>query len=79
MDPEEYRELHKACEATLNRYMKEAEALCTLLGKVEPVPSSLKLRSEIMQQRLRENQAQADYAEVRRRLFDAARLGYEWF
>jgi hypothetical protein len=28
----EYRELHKACEATLSQYMREAEALCTLLA-----------------------------------------------
>ena len=51
--------------------------MCELFGQCCPEPSSIQIRSEIIQQRILENNAYASYAEVRRQLFEAARIGYD--
>jgi hypothetical protein len=51
--------------------------MCELFGHCLPEPSSLQIRSEIIQQRVLENNAYASYAEIRRQLFEAARIGYD--
>jgi len=47
------------------------------LGQCLPEPSSTQARSEIMEQRIRENNAHATYLKIRWQLFEAARIGYD--
>jgi hypothetical protein len=51
--------------------------MCALFGQCLPEPVSLQTRSEIIEQRVRENNAHATYLEIRRQLFEAARIGYD--
>jgi hypothetical protein len=51
--------------------------MCELFGQCLPEPSFIQIRSDIVEQRVRENNAHARYAEIRRQLFEAARIGYE--
>jgi hypothetical protein len=51
--------------------------MCELLGLCLPEPSSLQILSQIVEQRVRENNAYARYIEIRQRLFEAVRIGYE--
>jgi hypothetical protein len=76
MDPEQLRELHARCCEALKRYVCEAERMCELFGECLPVSSSLRDLSGITEQRVRENNAHASYAEIRRQLFEAIRTGY---
>jgi len=48
-----------------------------LFGQCLPEPSSIEIRSDIVEQRVRENNAYANYSEIRRQLFDAVRIGYD--
>ena len=54
-------------EETPKRYVHEADRICELFGQ----------RSEIIEQRVRENNAHASYIEIRRQLFEATRFGYD--
>jgi hypothetical protein len=76
MDPEEFRELHARCWEALKRYVLEAERTCELFGQCLPEPSSLLILSEILEQRVRENNAHATYLDLRRQLLKAVRIGY---
>ena len=77
MDPKQFQELHAQCWETLKHYVREADRMCELLGQCLPEPSSMQTRSEIIEQRVRENNAHASYIGVRRQLFEAARIGYD--
>jgi hypothetical protein len=55
----------------------EADRMCELFGQCLPEPSSIQFRSDIVEQRVRENNAYAGYAEIRRQLLEAVRIGYE--
>lgn len=77
MDPKQFAELHAKCWETLKHYVHEADRMCELFGHCLPEPSSIQIRSEIMQQRILENNAYASYSEIRRQLFEAARIGYD--
>jgi hypothetical protein len=77
MDPKQFRELHARCCEALKHYVREAERMCELFGRCLPIPSSLQTLSEIMEQRVRENNAHASYVEIRRQLFEAIRIGYK--
>ena len=77
MDSKEFAALHAQCWETLKHYVHEADRMCELFGQCQPEPSSLQIRSEIIQQRILENNAYASYAEIRRQLFEAARIGYD--
>jgi hypothetical protein len=77
MDPKQFAELHAKCWETLKHYVHEADRMCELFGQCLPDPSSIQIRSEIIQQRILENNAYASYAEVRRQLFEATRIGYD--
>jgi hypothetical protein len=77
MDPKEFRELHAQCRGALKHYVHEAERMCELFGQCLPEPSPLQTLSEILEQRVRENNALASYLEIRRQLFKAIRMGYE--
>jgi hypothetical protein len=77
MDPKQFRELHARCSEALKRYVHEAERMCELFGQCLPEPLSLQILSEIIEQRVRENNAHASYFEIRRQLFEAVRIGYD--
>jgi hypothetical protein len=77
MDPKQFRALRARCSEALKHYVHEAERMCALFGQCLPEPVSLQTRSEIIEQRVRENNAHATYLEIRRQLFEAARIGYD--
>ena len=77
MNQKQFAELHAQCWETLKHYVHEADRMCELFGQCLPDPSSIQIRSEIIQQRILENNAYASYAEVRRQLFEATRIGYD--
>jgi len=77
MNPKQFAELHAKCWETLKHYVHEADRMCELFGHCLPEPSSIQIRSDIAEQRIRENNAHARYSEIRRQLFEAARIGYE--
>jgi hypothetical protein len=76
MDPKEFSVLHAKCWETLKYFMHEADRMCELFGHCLPEPSSIQVRSELVEQRVRENNAYANYTEIRRQLFEAVRIGY---
>ena len=77
MNLNQFRELHARCWEAFKHYVHEAERMCELFGQCLPEPSSMQTRSEIVAQRVRENNAHASYLEIRRQLFEAARIGYD--
>jgi hypothetical protein len=77
MDPKQFEELHAKCREALRHYVHEAERMCELFGQCLPEPLSVQARSEILEQRVRENNAYASYIKIRRQLFEAARIGYD--
>jgi hypothetical protein len=77
MDPKQFKELHARCREALKQYVHEAERTWELLGQCLPEPLSVQARSEILEQRVRENNAYASYVKIRRQLFEAARIGYD--
>jgi hypothetical protein len=77
MDPKQFRELHARCGEALKHYVREAEKMCELLGQCLPEPSSLQILSEIIEHRVRENNAHASYLDIRRQLLRAVRIGYD--
>ncbi len=77
MNPQQFAELHAQCWETLKHFVREADRMCELFGLCLPEASSIQIRSEIVQQRILENNAYASYIEIRRQLFEAARIGYD--
>jgi hypothetical protein len=77
MDPKQFKELHAKCWETLKHYVHEADKMCELFGQCLPEPSSMQTRAEIIDQRVRENNAHASYLEIRRQLFAAVQIGYD--
>jgi hypothetical protein len=51
--------------------------MCELFGQCLPGPTAVQTRAEIIEQRVRENNAHANYLKIRRQLFEAARVGYD--
>ena len=77
MDSRQFAELHAQCWETHKHYVHEADRMCELFGQCLPDSSSIRFRSDIVEQRVRENNAYASYAEIRRQLLEAVRIGYE--
>ena len=77
MDSKQFAELHAKCWETLKHYVHEADRMCELFGQCVPEPSSIQTRADVMQQRVRENNAYASYAEIRQQLLEAVRIGYD--
>ena len=77
MDSKQFAELHAKCWETLKHYVHEADRMCELFGQCLPEPSCIQFRSDIVEQRVRENNAYASYAEIRRQLLEAVRIGYD--
>ena len=76
MNQKQFAELHEQCWETLKHYVHEADRMCELFGQCLPEPSSMQFRSDIVEQRVRENNAYASYADIRRQLLEAVRIGY---
>lgn len=76
MDAKQFAELHAKCWETLKHYVHEADRMCELFGQCLPDPSSIQVRSDIVEQRARENKAYASYADIRGQLLEAVRMGY---
>jgi len=77
MDSREFVELHAHCCEALKQYVHEADRMCELLGQCLPEPSSFQFRTDILEQRARENKAYARYVQIRRQLLNAVRIGYK--
>jgi hypothetical protein len=77
MDPKQFSELHAKCWETLKHYVHEADRMCELFGQCLPAPASIQMRSDIVEQRVRENNAYASYVDIRRQLLEAVRIGYD--
>jgi len=65
--------LHRECIAALGKLVKESEEMCRLLGAIKRHPVSLEERRALLEQRVRENDAQSAYNSVRQALFALAR------
>jgi hypothetical protein len=72
-----FQELHKRCAQMLEVYVREAHRMCEMLGKAEPGPLGLTVRSDILEQRHRENEAHARFQEIRNLLLDLVQIGYQ--
>jgi hypothetical protein len=57
MDSKQFAELHAKCWETLKHYVHEADRMCELFGQCLPEPSAIQIRSDIVEQRVRENNA----------------------
>jgi predicted NodU family carbamoyl transferase len=76
MTDQEYQDVHKRCGRALQVYIREANRTCELLGRADYGPSGLSARAVIAFQRHRENEAHAQFCELRNGLMDLVRLGY---
>ena len=74
MGSPEIEELHKACVHRLKDLIAQANRTCSLLDSMTEFPISVDTWLNAVEQRVRENDAQARYQEARERLFDAIRL-----
>jgi hypothetical protein len=77
MDPKQFKELHARCWEALKHYVHEAERMVELFGQCLPGPLPRHTHSEILEQRVRENNAHTSYSKIRQQLFEAARIGYD--
>jgi hypothetical protein len=66
------KELRDQCTVALHQYLKESGEMCRLLSTIEQFPASKEERLNIIQQRVRENDAQVVYNSVRQELFKLA-------
>lgn len=76
MNHEEFVDLHMKGVTAMRSYFDQAEKTTRMLARctAEPLPFSERLI--IASQEIVENSAHADYLSIKRRLHDAARLGY---
>lgn len=72
---EELEQLHRACTSTLAKLLEEGKEMCRVLSAVTSYPVSREERRAIMEQRVKENSAQAAYDSARQALFKLAGWG----
>lgn len=77
MNHAEFINLHTSGLTALRAYFDQAEKTTKLLAKCTAEPLPFADRLVIASQEIAENTAHADYLGIKRRLHDAARLGYE--
>jgi hypothetical protein len=77
MDSNQFAELYAKCSETLKQYAHEADRMCEMFGQCLPGPSSMQIRADIAEQRVRENNAYSNHATIRRQLLEAVRIGYD--
>jgi hypothetical protein len=73
----EFNELHGTCTDAMRGYFLEVEKTTTMLNNCTAKPLPFKARIKLMKQQVAENDSHAALAGLKRRLFDAARFGYE--
>ena len=73
MESPEIKELHQKCVERLKDLIAQANRTCALLESMTEFPITLDVWLRAVDQRARENEAQARYQEVRERLFHAVR------
>lgn len=77
MNYTEFMDLHTSAITAMRVYFDQAEKTTTMLAKCTAEPLTFSERLIIASQEMVENSAHADYLGIKRRLHDAARLGYE--
>jgi len=77
MNHAEFIDLHTSGVAAMRAYFDQAERTTVMLAKCTAEPLPFLERLELASQEIVENSAHADYLGIKRRLHDAARLGYE--
>ena len=77
MNFREFMDLHTRGVTAMRAYFDQAEKTATMLEKCTAEPLPFEERLVIASQEIVENTAHADYLGIKRRLHDAARLGYE--
>ena len=77
MNYTEFMDLHTRGVTAMRAYFDQAEKTTTMLAKCTADPLPFSERLTLASQEIVENSAHADYLGIKRRLHDAARLGYE--
>ena len=75
MDQTAFHLLCTECTQSLQMWMTEAVHTCEMLTDCANFPLPLDKRAALLEQRVRENEAQAIHMEIRQRLFDLAHSG----
>jgi hypothetical protein len=73
----EFIDLHASGVTALGVYFDEAEKTSAFLAKCSAAPLPLMERLALLSQEIVENGAHSNYLGIKRRLHNAARLGYE--
>jgi hypothetical protein len=73
MESSDIEELHNKCLEALKNMVAQANRTCSLLESMTTFPITLDIWRRAVEQRMRENDAQARYQEARERLFKAIR------
>ena len=73
----EFMDLHTSAVSSMRAYFDEAEKTSTMLAKCTAAPLPFMQRLALISQEIIEKTAHTDYLDIKRRLHDAARLGYE--
>ena len=77
MNYTEFTDLHTSGVTAMRAYFDQAERTTVMLAKCTAEPLPFLERLALASQEIVENSAYADYLGIKRRLHDAARLGYE--
>ena len=73
---EQYAALHRTCAELLDAYLAEAKRTCDMLSHSGPNEQTMDHLSALQEQRAREDDAHARYQDVRREIFNAAKMRY---
>lgn len=71
MRPPDTEQLHRLCLDRWRRLIREATKTCSLIQSMNSFPVSTELWIQAIEQRIAENEAQAQYQSARERLFEA--------
>ncbi len=77
MNYTEFTDLHTSGVTAMRIYFDQAEKTSVMLAKCTAAPLPFVERLALASQEIVENNAHAEYLGIKRRLHDAARLGYE--
>jgi hypothetical protein len=66
-------QLHQECVETLKYLITQANRTCSILEAMTEFPITSDIWHSAVEQRVRENQAQAEYQQARERLFNEIR------
>jgi hypothetical protein len=77
MNYTEFVNLHTSGVTAMRAYFDQAERTTVMLAKCTAEPLPFLERLKLASQEIVENSAHSEYLGIKRRLHDAARLGYE--